>query len=43
MRVGSASSIPKADPDDSIVAFQRDAADFLESIGQKATSVTLPY
>jgi hypothetical protein len=34
MRVESASSIQKVDSDDSIVAFQPDAADFFDSIGQ---------
>jgi hypothetical protein len=37
MIVGSASSIQKVDSDDSIVAYQRDAADFFDSIGQLRT------
>ncbi len=37
MSVESASSIQKVDSDDSIVAFEQDAADFFDSIGQMLT------
>src|SRR5215831_16394429 len=42
MRVESASSIQKVDSDDSIVPFQRDAADFFDSIGQPRRSCCAP-
>src|SRR5262249_1956706 len=42
MRVESASSIQKVDSDDSIVTFQRDAADFFDSIGQPRRSCCAP-
>jgi hypothetical protein len=38
MSVNSASSIQKVDSYDSIVAYQQDAADFFDSIGQKPPS-----
>ncbi len=41
MRVESASSIQKVDSDDSIVAYQRDAADFFDSIGHNRTSCSI--
>jgi len=37
MRIESASSIQKIDPDDSIVARRPDAADFFDSIGHEET------
>jgi hypothetical protein len=37
MSLESASSIQKVESDDSIVACQRDAADFFDSIGQEPT------
>jgi len=41
MSVENASSIQKIDSDDSIVAFQRDAADFFDSIGQEETFLSV--
>jgi hypothetical protein len=38
MKIESATSIQKADSDDSIVAFQRAAADFFDSIDPSRTN-----